>query len=74
MILIKKKKYLERNISMTVYEPEDFNKIWDSKWMRFNRSVNKLKKMRTKINKDNKLKEKTGAPTSIELEKWFYYD
>jgi hypothetical protein len=55
---------------MAIFEPEDFYKIWDPQWMKFNSSVDKLKKMRLKIAHDDKKKEE-GIPTSIELQNWF---
>ena len=56
---------------MTTYEEPDFDKSWDPKWMRFNRSADKLKRMRKKIADDEKKKEKDNTPTSLDLEKWF---
>jgi len=56
---------------MTIYEPEDFYKIWDPRWIKFNRSVNKLRRMRRKIAHDFDKSRKEGIPTYLELECWF---
>jgi len=55
---------------MTIYEPEDFYKQWDPRWMKFNRKVDKLKEMRARIEHDNRKKEEEGIPTSQDLARW----
>ena len=55
---------------MTIYEPEDSNRIWDYDWIKFNRSVDKLKDMRRKITADEERKAWDNTPTSLELERW----
>lgn len=55
---------------MTIYEPEDSNRIWNTDWMKFNRSVDKLRKMRQKIDSDKERKAWDNTPTAFELECW----
>lgn len=59
---------------MAIYEEEDFKKIWDPKWMRFNRARDKLKQMRLKRVTEEKQKEKDGTPTTDELNEAFGLD
>ncbi len=56
---------------MTIYEEEDFDKSWDPRWMKFNNSVDRLKRIRAKIAHDEEKKKTDNVPTSLDLEKWF---
>jgi len=56
---------------MTIYDPEDFYKQWEPRWIKFNRKVDKLKKMRARTAQDDKKKKEDGIPTSYELACWF---
>ena len=56
---------------MTIYEPEDFHKQFDPEWMKFDRKVDKLKRIRLAKAHDDKKKKEEGIPTSYELACWF---
>jgi len=55
---------------MTIYEADEFERIWDYDCIKFNRSVDKLRDMRRKIAADEIKKLEDGIPTSFELECW----
>ncbi len=56
---------------MTIYEAEDLYQQWDPEWMKFNRKVDKIKRLRAEAAHDKKKKEEEGIPTSFELACWF---
>ncbi len=56
---------------MTIYEQEDFDKIWEPAWMKFDRKVDKLKEIRRAVEHDLKKKREEGIPTSYDLACWF---
>jgi len=55
---------------MITDEPNDFNP-WESHWMKFDRKINRLIRVRREIEHDQRKKDEKGIPTSYDLACWF---